>query len=338
MTVPRRTAMADTAGQGRWRLGALVILASLVLGACSATPQSEGASAKSLVVLPKGAEIVQSSPPPAEQDCTASVPPPSPMPASGGAMPQGSFMAQIQARGYLTVGVDQSTFLWGYRDPVSGTLSGFDIDILDQVAQAIFGSADPKYIHYRVVPNVDREKAVEKGEVDILAETMTITCDRKKNVNFSTVYYEAGQRILVPDNSSITGPQELGGKRVCAPAGSTSLKNLAALKEHIRLWAVNNESDCLVLLQQGQVDAISTDDAILVGLRAQDPNTKLVGPAFSSEPYGLAISKAHPDFTAFVDGVLAEIRANGTWAQIYQSVLSPYTGTPPPSPPPATYK
>jgi polar amino acid transport system substrate-binding protein len=247
-------------------------------------------------------------------------------------------MAQIQARGYLSVGVDQSTYLWGYRDPVTGTLSGFDIDILDQVAQAIFGSTDPKYIHYRVVPNVDREQAVENGQVDILAETMTITCDRKKKVDFSTVYYEAVQRILVPSNSTITGPQDLGGKRVCAPAGSTSLKNLAALKEHIKLWAVNNESDCLVMLQQGQVDAVSTDDAILVGLQAQDPNTKLVGPAFSSEPYGLAISRSHTDFTSFVDGVLAQITENGTWTQIYDAVLAPHTGTPAPPPPAAAYR
>ena len=215
------------------------------------------------------------------------------------------------ARGYLRVGVDQNTYLWGYRDPSTGQLTGFDIDMLKQVAQAIFGPSDPGDIRYVIVPNADRVQAVQDGEVDIVAETMTINCEREKSVDFSTVYYQAGQQILVPSDSSITGPQDLGGKRVCATQGSTSLQNLVApgMPRHIQLWAVNDETDCLVMLQQGQVDAISTDDAILVGLAAQDPNTKIVGPTFSSEPYGMAISKAHPDFTSFVNGVLAQVRA-----------------------------
>ena len=255
-----------------------------------------------------------------------------------GQMPTGSYMGQIQARGYLKVGVAQSTYLWGYRDPVSGQLTGFDIDILQQVAEAIFGS--PGHIRYTIVPNIDREQAVESGEVDIVAETMTITCDRAKNVDFSTVYYEAGQKILVPENSSITGPQDLAGKRVCGPAGSTSIQNLVAkgMPPHIKIWAVNDMTGCLVMLQQHQVDAISTDDAILVGLRAQDPNTKIVGAAFSSEPYGLAISKAHPDFTSFVNGVLAQVRSDGTWASIYNTWLLPQVGGTTPAPPAASYR
>ena len=75
------------------------------------------------------------------------------------------------------------------------------------------------------------------------------------------------------------------------------------MPRHMQLWGVNDETDCLVMLQQGQVDAVSTDDAILIGLAAQDPNVKIVGATFSSEPYGMAISKAHPEFTSFVNGV-----------------------------------
>ncbi|HXN62343.1 MAG TPA: glutamate ABC transporter substrate-binding protein [Acidimicrobiales bacterium] len=316
-----------------------VVVAAVLLGACGTTSTISTTPAKPLVVLPKGAEIVQSSPPSATQSCnaTASLAPPATMPSPGD-MPTGSYMAQIQARGYLRVGVDDNTYLWGYRDPVTGTLSGFDIAMLQQVSQAIFGSSDPKYIRYVIVPNADRMQAVQDGEVDIVAETMTINCAREEKVDFSSVYYEAHQEILVPDNSTITGPQDLRGKRVCAPAGSTSLQNLAALKEHIQLWAVNDETDCLVMLEQGQVDAISTDDAILVGLAAQDPNARLVNVPFSSEPYGMAISKSHTDFTSFVNGVLAEVRENGTWANVYNRYLAPYTGTPAPTPPLATYR
>ena len=331
-------------GRARRReLGALVaVMAAVTLGACGVTPRTEAAPTKTVTVLPKGAEIVHPSPPSASTSCdaTASLPPPATMPTPG-QMPKGSYMAQIQARGYLKVGVDQNTYLWGYRDPVTGQLTGFDTDMLRQISDAIFGSDDPKYIHFVIVPNADRAQAVQEGEVDVVAETMTINCAREKLVNFSTVYYEAGQKILVPAGSTITGPQDLGGKRVCAPAGSTSLENLVApgMPRHIQLWAANDTTDCLVMLQQGQFDAISTDDAILIGLAAQDPNTKIVGtPAFSSEPYGMAMSKSHPDFTSFVNGVLAEVRANGTWAQIYDSYLQPFIGGPAPAPPAATYR
>jgi len=247
-------------------------------------------------------------------------------------------MARIQARGYLKVGVDQNTYLWGYRDPVSGQLSGFDIDMLRQVSQAIFGTPDA--IRFTIVPNADRIQAVESGEVDIVAETMTMTCDREKSVDFSTVYYEANQKILVPDNSPITGPQDLGGKRVCGPADSTSIQNLVkpGMPRHIEIWAVQDMTDCLVMLQQDQVDAISTDDAILVGLQAQDPNTTIINVPLNSEPYGMAISKAHPDFTRFVNGVLAQVRADDTWTQIYQHWLAPHIAGPIPTPPPANYK
>ncbi len=322
-------------------VGALAVFA-VASAACGAPRPSSVAppSAAPPMVVPAGAHVVTPAPPAPGVTCsdpTASLPPPSVMPAPG-QMPAGSWMARIQARGYLLAGVDQNTYLWGYRDPNTGQLTGFDIDMLHQVSQAIFGS--PDRIHFVIVPNDDRIQAVRSGKVDIVAETMTINCARDQSVDFSTVYYQAGQRILVDRNSSITGPESLEHKRVCAVDGSTSLANLdqVPVAADITVWAVNDQTDCLVLLQQGQVDAISTDDAILVGLEAQDPNTKMVGPSFTSEPYGMAISKSHPEFTSFVNGVLAAERADGTWAAIYSHWLGPFTTGPPPAPPTATYR
>ena len=317
----------------------LLACASLVLLSACTAAADHTASVKSVVVLPKGAEIVHvaSSSSSTDDSCdpTASLAPPTTMPTPGN-MPQGSYMAQIQAHGVLRVGVDDNTYLWGYRDPATDLLTGFDVDMLQQVSQAIFGS--PGHIAYVIVPNAEREQYVQSGKVDILAETMTITCDREKDVDFSSVYYEAGQRILVPTDSDITGKQDLTNKRVCAPAKSTSLQNLANLDEHIQLWAAASNTDCLVMLQQGQVDAISTDDTILQGLAAQDPNTQLVGTTFSDEPYGMAISKAHPGFTSFVNGVLAQVRADGTWTSIYDSNILAHTGIPAPALPAARYR
>jgi polar amino acid transport system substrate-binding protein len=181
--------------------------------------------------------------------------------------------------------------------------------------------------------------AVASGQVDLVAETMTITCQREQTVDFSTEYYDASQRVLVPNGSPITSLASLAGRRVCAAAGSTSLGHLAWAVPTVKLVSATNQPDCLVMLQQGQIDAISTDDTILQGLAAQDPNVHLVPRIrLSDEPYGMAISKAHPDFTRFVNAVLAQERADTTWTSIWSRWVGPVVHTRPPAPPPVYYR
>ena len=241
----------------------------------------------------------------------------------------GSFMAKIRARGFLIAGVDQSTYHFGFLNPLDGQIEGFDIDMIKAVAQAIFGS--PGHIEYKAISDAQRIPDVVDGAVDIVAHTMTITCARLQQVDFSSVYFDAAQRVLVLKNSTAGSLSDLRGQKVCATAGSDSLGPIAAAKAvpvAVPYW-----TDCLVLLQQGEVAAISTDDSILAGLAAQDPWTKLVGPRLNDQPYGLAISKQHPDFVAFVNAVLEQSRTNGQWAASYAR----WIGTPVPAPPPAQY-
>ncbi|MDQ2727643.1 MAG: glutamate ABC transporter substrate-binding protein [Actinomycetota bacterium] len=336
--------MSGPRGSRRRRTPLAAILATVALTTvgCGAASTAAVPPVRAPVVLPGGASAYAAGAPAGSADSCGGVPVEASRPAlpavpPPGAMPTGSYEAAIYQRGYLIAGVDQNTYLFGYRDPATGALSGFDIDMLHQVSQAIFG--DPNKIRFVVVANADRVSAAQTGRVDVVAETMTITCSRKQSVAFSTVYFEAGQRILVPNGSRISGSTGLAGQRVCAPAGSTSLTNLAALPVSPKptLTQVANQSDCLVLLQQDQVDAISTDDTILDGFAAQDPNVGLVGPAFTKEPYGMAMSRAHPEFTAFVNAVLAAERANGTWASIYSRWLGPFDGGKVPAPPVASY-
>ena len=87
-----------------------------------------------------------------------------------------------------------------------------------------------------------------------------------------------------------------------------------------------DETDCLVDFQTGKVDAISTDDAVLAGMARQDPYAKIVGPRFTDEPYGIAVSLSHPEFTRFVNGVLEQIRADGSWQRSYNTWLAKWLG------------
>jgi polar amino acid transport system substrate-binding protein len=244
----------------------------------------------------------------------------------------GSFMARIRARGYLIAGVDQNTYHFGFLNPLTGKIEGFDIDMVRAIAAAIFGN--PGKVVYKAISDAQRIPAIQSGAVDIVAHTMTINCARLQQVDFSTVYYAAGQRVLVQAGSPVRGIADLGGKKVCATTGSTSLDNIKAASSHPVPVAVPYWTDCLVLLQQGQVAAISTDDSILAGLAAQDPWTKMVGPRFTDEPYGLAISKQHTDFVRFVNAVLDRLRKDGQWAASYAH----WVGTPVPAPPAARYQ
>ncbi|GAB1641081.1 glutamate ABC transporter substrate-binding protein [Krasilnikovia sp. MM14-A1259] len=251
-----------------------------------------------------------------------------------GRMPAGTFMAQIQKRGRLVLGTSQDTLLFSSRNPFTGAVEGFDVDMGRQIAEAIFG--DPNKLQIKVIGNDKRLDDAEDGTVDLVAYTMTMNCERWNRVYFSTVYYDAGQKVLVSTNSGAKSIADLGGKRVCAPTGSTSLKNLEKLTPQPKAVGRPSFGDCLVAFQQNEVEAISTDDTILAGLAAQDPYAKVVGERFTEEPYGMAMSQKHPEFTRFVNAVLERNRANGTWKRTYDRWLGRFGAAP--QPPVAEYK
>jgi polar amino acid transport system substrate-binding protein len=172
--------------------------------------------------------------------------------------------------------------------------------------------------------------------VDLVVRTYSITCERKKAVAFSTTYFNANQKILVVKGSGIDSAGALSGRRVCAVTGTTSLTALLALDSRPTVLAVTSWTDCLVMLQQGQVDAISTDDAVLAGLAKQDPNVEVVGDSIGVEPYGVGIKKENSDLVRFVNGVLDRMRVDGTWERLYETRL--LSLGPSPGPPAARYQ
>jgi polar amino acid transport system substrate-binding protein len=315
----------------------VLALTALVLGAAGCGSSSTPPTAVTVAPIeaqPAGAQEVTTLPAAGNADCDreASLRP-GPQPRPGG-MPPGSTMAAIAERGRLVVGVDQNTFLFGFRNPASGQLEGFDIDVAREIARSIFG--DPDRVDLRVVDASQRESALESGQVDLVVRTFSITCDRKDKVAFSTTYFNANQRILVVKGSGIASAADLSGKRVCAVRGTTSLSALFALDPRPTLFGVSSWTDCLVMLQQGQVDAVSTDDVVLFGLAAQDPNTEVVGPSMGIEPYGVGIKKENTDLVRFVNGVLDEMRADGRWQRLYDARLRSLG--PSPDPPSARYQ
>ena len=238
-------------------------------------------------------------------------------------------VASIRERGRLLVGLDIGSNLFSFRDPITGRITGFDVDIAGEVARDIFG--DPGAVEYRILSSADRVVALQNNTVDIVVKTMTITCERRREVNFSTVYFTGFQRILAPRNSDIADPADLPGKRVCVAQGTTSLAKVREIDPPPVIVAVVTWADCLVALQQNDVDAVSTDDAILAGLVAQDPYLNIVGPNMAEQPYGIGLNLVRTDLVRFVNGTLERIRTDGTWNTLYRrwlTVLGP-APTPP---------
>jgi polar amino acid transport system substrate-binding protein len=317
----------------RYPIGLALVLVSAVLAGCGASsdPALRTTLAALAVPVPKSAAGSSVTAEPKCADMTASLRPPASMPAPG-AMPQGSFMAAIQRRGYLRAGVNAALLDFGYLNPATGQIEGFEIDLVSELARAIFGTAKG---HVRLVALTVKQRIpfVQQGKVDIVVDAVTITCSRKKQVDFSTVYYDAQQRVLVSSSSNATGINDFINQPVCASAGSTPIVVMNGLPTPPKPLGMPQAIDCLVALQEGTVPAISTDDSILLGFTAQDPNTDIIGASLADVPYGMAISQAHPDFVRFVNGVLAKLRTDGTWRRLYDHWLG-HLGSNPTLPPP----
>jgi polar amino acid transport system substrate-binding protein len=241
-------------------------------------------------------------------------------------------VAKIRARGRLIVGLDIGSNLFSFRDPITGEITGFDVDIAGEIARDIFGT--PSQVENRILSSAERITALEKSQVDVVVKTMTITCERRKQVNFSTVYLDAYQRILASRDSLITKPSDLSGKRVCVAKGTTSLHRIREIAPPPIVVEVVNWADCLVTLQQRQVDAVSTDDSILAGLVSQDPYLHIVGPNMGTQPYGIGVKLDNTGLVRFVNGTLERIRRDGTWNTLYRkwlTVLGPAPAPPSPS-------
>jgi polar amino acid transport system substrate-binding protein len=321
------------------------VTATLLLGACSAAGDYATTPVPKRSATPSPSAATAPAPPATggtditTANCLRSYAPDETLPAPRD-MPAGSYMDKIQKRGRLIAGVSADTLLLGARNPISGQIEGFDIDLLHAVSQAIFG--DPDRIELRVVTAAQRLPVLQDKSVDIVARNMTINCVRWKDIAFSGEYYRSGQKVLVrlgektKSGGRITGMQDLQGKRVCAPNGSTSMEKLRTFKG-LEAVGADAHTGCLVLFQEGRVDAITGDDTVLAGLAAQDPYAEVVqAPAFTAEPYGLGVNKANVDFVRFVNRVVENMKSDGRWASSYKRWLADALG-PAPAPPHAVY-
>ncbi len=238
-----------------------------------------------------------------------------------------STMGRLQAGGKLVVGVkfDQPGF--GFKDPITGEVDGFDVALGREIGRAL--GLEEDQIEFVEAVTARRIALLEGGDVDIVIATMTITEERKQSVDFSRPYYVAGQSILVSaDNDDIEEVEDLNGRRVCSVEGSTSAANLERSAPRAERVLLEAYTDCVSQLKDGTVEAVTTDDSILLQFIARDQSMKIVGDTFSEEPYGIGVAKGREDLVAFLDTILNNMLEDGRWERLYDQYVGGVAGFP----------
>ncbi|WP_327326901.1 glutamate ABC transporter substrate-binding protein [Streptomyces sp. NBC_01210] len=253
--------------------------------------------------------------------------------ATGFQLPDSPTWNKARKRGHLVVGAKEDQPYLGEKDPASGRYTGFDIEIAKMVAASL--GFDPNTVQFMTIASANRETALQNGQIDYYVGTYTINDNRKKLVGFAGPYYLAGQSLLVrADEHDIKGPQDLAGKRVCSAAGSTPYQRIAADYPKADLVAYDTYSICVDNLLTYQVEAVTTDDAILTGYAAKVPEElKVVGKPFSEEPYGIGVPRSDNALRFAIDDALEANEKNGNWKKAYEATLG-LSGVPAPQPPP----
>ncbi|KQB86149.1 glutamate ABC transporter substrate-binding protein [Corynebacterium lowii] len=245
---------------------------------------------------------------------------------------------QIVERGRLVVGVDQSLYRISYRDPRTGDLRGFEVDLAREIAQDIFG--DPEKVEFRFMESADSLESLNKGTVDAVIRTMSITQERQEIVAFSTPYLATNKRLLVKTSSGFESIEDLNGHTICVADSSTGLREAREQATHSSILKTRSWSDCLVALQQNQAEAILADGALLSGIAAQDQFTHIVGSSLSRENYGVAMLRqedgGNPGLIRQVNSTIERIREDGTWWKMYNTWFGSYLPTD--GPPPLDYR
>ncbi|MET7937250.1 glutamate ABC transporter substrate-binding protein [Streptomyces sp. NPDC005322] len=253
--------------------------------------------------------------------------------ATGFRLPSSPTWRRAERRGHLTVGVKEDQPYLGEKDPATGRYSGFDIEIAKMMAASL--GFKPSAIRFRTIASANRETALQNGQIDYYVGTYTINALRKRQVGFAGPYYMAGQALLVrTDENDIHGPRDLAGKTVCSVAGSTPLQRIESDYPKARAVAYDTYSVCVDNLLTFQVDAVTTDNVILLGYAAKAPEElKVVGRPFSKEPYGIGVPKRDDALRFALDDAIQTHERNGDWKKAYNATLG-LSGVPAPKPPP----
>ncbi len=229
----------------------------------------------------------------------------------------GTQLRKIQDRGQLIVGTKYDLPSFGYLNPQTNKVEGFDAEVAREIAQHIFG--DRSRVDFKEAVTKDREANLKNGTFDVILATYIISEERLKEIDFSVVYYVGGPRLLVIKDSPIKSIADVDGKKVATSKGSVFIPVLAKLTK-ADLVAFDTQGEAVQALLKHDIDALVANDPILYGHSLANPGLlKVVGPQFSQEYYGAGVAKGNPEFLDLVNTVVRNLKSSGKWKTLWKT-------------------
>jgi glutamate transport system substrate-binding protein len=251
--------------------------------------------------------------------------------ASASLVSSNDWAKKIKAAGALRIGGTDTAPLFSLKDPVTGKTTGFDAGLAAMLAQYITGKPNTKL----TITTVDtRESLIQNNTVDAVFATYSITPARAAKVAFAGPYFQSGDAIMVAaNNTDIKNVSDLAGKTVTTEANSTAVTALEADAPSAKPLLFSTDAECVAALQQGRADAYVIDQSILISDAVGNNKVKVVGKPFTTDPYGIGVTRSDPAAKQFVDAWLKKIYADGSWARLWKATVGTVVAGNAPTPP-----
>lgn len=224
----------------------------------------------------------------------------------------------VKSRGRWVIGVKCDFPPFGYIT-ASGKHAGYDVEVAKAFARLAFGHGNR--VSYTCVTTPSRIPTLQSKRVDIIISTLTYTKARAQVIDFSVPYYGATGRLLVPNNSNIKKLSDMSGKTISTTRGSIYDRWLSNCFKNTKVILTDTTSSALLALQDRRAAGFMFDDAFLVGVAANDPNTKLLANKFLAIPWGIGIRKGESDMRAWVNSRVKLMKKRDQFWQIMRRTI-----------------
>lgn len=232
---------------------------------------------------------------------------------------QSVYTDKILERGRIVIGVKFDVPDYAYQNPRSGELEGFEIDLAKELTKELMG--DVANVEFRQTVSSSRIPMLQNGAVDLVLATMTQTRERMQQIDFTNVYYVAGQVLLVPEASQLKRIDDITTTRIAAAKGGTSEKVARQRFPQAELLLLDGHAETLEALTSSRADALLGDDTIVVGMQKKVRGYRVLPGQLTFEPYAMGVAKGNDELLKSVNSALSKIKADGRWAAIYKKNL-----------------
>ncbi|MFG2572134.1 transporter substrate-binding domain-containing protein [Streptomyces sp. NPDC048481] len=211
-----------------------------------------------------------------------------------------------------------------FQSEIDGKVQGFDVSLIDLVAKNL---GVKQVITDTPFENFKTGAFLNSGQCDLAAAGMTITDERKKNVDFSDPYFDATQAVLVDKGAGVASLADVKSKGVKLGAQAQTTGEDYAKKQGFDPVSFESSDAVLNGLRTGQVKAVIIDYPVVQGWLKDKANAgafKVVDNLNTGEQYGFTVKKGNTELVDAINKALADAKSDGTYKKLYEKWIGPY--------------